>query len=187
MLETIAKGMKQLQELQVQAMSRTSASTSESVKPGTLVLAELPDVRGGAQSALLFQDWVEVASSVMGDVSEQSGAWWKSVMLLVESAYVRWLNATPLERLSIGPEGTGDLVEGRWSRLNARVSSMLLAAMSSELKADMLSQRISQNAPKMVFRLFTWFQPGGRRKDMKFYDDYRHHRTTWVEMGCRTP
>ena len=106
MLETIAKGMKQLQELQVQAMSRTSASTSEWVKPGTLVLAELPDVRGGAQSALLFQDWVEVASSVMGDVSEQSGAWWKSVMLLVESAYVRWLNATPLERLSIGPEGT---------------------------------------------------------------------------------
>ena len=161
MLETIAKGMKQLQELQVQAMSRTPASTSESVKPGTLVLAELPDVRGGAQSALLFQDWVEVASSVMGDVSEQSGAWWKSVMLLVESAYVRWLNATPLERLSIGPEATGDLIEGRWSRLNARVSSMLLAAMSSELKADMLSQRISQNAPKMVFRLFTWFQPGG--------------------------
>ncbi|CAE7691302.1 unnamed protein product [Symbiodinium sp. CCMP2592] len=31
----------------------------------------------------------------MADVSEQSGAWWKSVMLLVESAYVRWLNATP--------------------------------------------------------------------------------------------
>ena len=80
--------MKQLQELQVQAMSRTPASTSESVKPGTLVLAELPDVRGGAQSALLFQDWVEVASSVMGDVSEQSGCmvevsdafWWKVPM-----------------------------------------------------------------------------------------------------------
>lgn len=106
MLETIAKGMKQLQELQAQAMSRNSATiATESVKPGTLALAELPDVRGGAQSALLFQDWIEVASSVMGDVSEQSGAWWKSVMLLVESAYVRWLNATPLERLAIGPEG----------------------------------------------------------------------------------
>ncbi|CAE7334978.1 GIP [Symbiodinium sp. CCMP2592] len=120
-----------------------------------------PGCSGGAQSALLFQDWIEVASSVMGDVSEQSGAWWKSVMLLVESAYVRWLNATPLERLSIGPEGTEDLIGSRWTRLNARVTSMLLSAMSSELKADMLSQRISQNAPKMVFRLFTWYQPGG--------------------------
>ncbi|CAE7622325.1 KCNH4 [Symbiodinium sp. CCMP2592] len=161
MLETIAKGMKQLQELQAQAMSRTSATASETVKPGTLALAELPDVHGGAQSALLFQDWIEVSCSVMADVSEQSGAWWKSVMLLVESAYVRWLNATPLERLAIGPEGTEDLVTNRWTRLNARVTSMLLSAMTSELKADMLSQRISQNAPKMVFRLFTWFQPGG--------------------------
>ncbi|CAE7219047.1 unnamed protein product [Symbiodinium sp. CCMP2592] len=131
---------------------------------GTATLAELPDVSGGSQSALLFQDWIEVASSVMGDVSEQSGAWWRSVMLLVESAYVRWLNATPLERLSIGPEGTEDLVGSRWARLNARVTSMLLAAMSAELKADMLSQRISQNAPKMVFRLFTWYQPGGQLK-----------------------
>ncbi|CAE7325391.1 unnamed protein product [Symbiodinium sp. KB8] len=77
------------------------------VKPrGTNTLAELPDVRGGAQSALLFQDWVEVTSSVMADISEQSGSWWRAVMLVVEAAYVRWLNATPLERLTIGPEGT---------------------------------------------------------------------------------
>ena len=178
MLETIAKGMKQLQELQAQAMSRSSTTTTESVKPGTLALAELPDVRGGAQSALLFQDWVEVASSVMGDVSEQSGAWWKSVMLLVESAYGRWLSATPLERLSIGPEGTEDLVGNRWARLNARVTSMLLAAMTSELKADMLSQRISQNTPKMVFGCLRGFNRVGQLNDMKYYDVYKHPRTT---------
>ncbi|CAE7387258.1 unnamed protein product [Symbiodinium microadriaticum] len=135
---------------------------SDVVKPrGTNTLAELPDVRGGAQSALLFQDWVEVTSSVMADISEQSGSWWRAVMLIVEAAYVRWLNATPLERLTIGPEGTEDLIDSRWTRLNARVTSLLLAAMSTELKSDMISQRITQNAPKMLFRLFTWFQPGG--------------------------
>ena len=160
-LETIARGMQQLQELQAQALTRSSTSTAETVKPGTNTLAELPDVRGGAQSALLFQDWVEVTSSVMADISEQSGSWWRAVMLVVEAAYVRWLNATPLERLTIGPEGTEDLIDSRWTRLNARVTSLLLAAMSAELKSDMISQRITQNAPKMLFRLFTWFQPGG--------------------------
>ena len=160
-LETIARGMQQLQELQAQALTRSSTTTAETVKPGTNTLAELPDVRGGAQSALLFQDWVEVTSSVMADISEQSGSWWRAVMLVVEAAYVRWLNATPLERLTIGPEGTEDLIDSRWTRLNARVTSLLLAAMSTELKSDMISQRITQNAPRMLFRLFTWFQPGG--------------------------
>ena len=160
-LETIARGMKQLQELQAQAMTRSSSTAAETVKPGTNTLAELPDVRGGAQSALLFQDWVEVTSSVMADISEQSGSWWRAVMLVVEEAYVRWLSSTPLERLAIGPEGTEDLIDSRWTRLNARVTSLLLAAMGSELKSDMISQRITQNAPKMMFRLFTWYQPGG--------------------------
>ena len=82
-------------------------------------------------------------------------------MLVVEAAYVRWLSATPLERLAIGPEGTEDLIDSRWTRLNARVTSLLLAAMGSELKSDMISQRITQNTPKMMFRLFTWYQPGG--------------------------
>ena len=160
-LETIARGMQQLQELQAQALTRSSSTTTETVKPGTNNLAELPDVRGGAQSALLFQDWVEVTSSVMADISEQSGSWWRAVMLVVEAAYVRWLSATPLERLAIGPEGTEDLIDSRWTRLNARVTSLLLAAMGSELKSDMISQRITQNTPKMMFRLFTWYQPGG--------------------------
>ncbi|CAE7322989.1 TY4B-J, partial [Symbiodinium sp. CCMP2456] len=108
-----------------------------------------------------LKDWVEVASSTMADISEQSGAWWRAVMMVVESAYVRWLNATPLERLAVGPEGTEELVGTRWTRLNARVSSLLLVAMGPELRSDMISQRITQNTPKMMFRVFTWYQPGG--------------------------
>ena len=99
---------------------------------------------------------------------------------------MRWLNATPLERLSIGPEATGDLIEGRWSRLNARVSSMLLAAMSSELKADMLSQRISQNAPRWSSGCSAWFQSGRvGGKTMKFYDDLQAPQDYMGGDGCR--
>ncbi|CAE7498469.1 GIP [Symbiodinium sp. CCMP2456] len=83
------------------------------------------------------------------------------MMSLVEAAYARWLSATPIERLAIQPEGTSALCEGQWLRMNARASSMLLNVMTDELKADMLSQRASQDTAKIVFRLYTWYQPGG--------------------------
>ena len=89
-LEMLAKGMKQLQDLQAQTMARgtTSPSTAEQVKPGTLALAPLPELKtkdGAGAAALQLQDWLEVTS----DVSENSGLWWNSLMDQV-NAYSRW-------------------------------------------------------------------------------------------------
>ena len=162
MMETIAKGMQQLQQLQAQAMAKSSATVGpDTLKAGTTSLSPLPDLRGGAEASLKFQDWLEIAETSMSDVSEQSGRWWRAMMKLVEAAYARWLAATPIERLAIQPEGTKDLCEGQWLRMNARASSMLLNVMSEELKADMLAQRVSGDTGRIVFRLYTWFQPGG--------------------------
>ena len=44
-----------------------------------------------------------------------------------------------------------------WTRLNARVTSLLLSSMAEDLRSEMVTQRISQ----IVFRLFTGYQPGG--------------------------
>ncbi|CAE7814357.1 unnamed protein product [Symbiodinium microadriaticum] len=133
----------------------------EQVKPGTAVLATLPNPAEGCEAALQFQDWLEVAGSVLADVSEQSGQWRVEVVRTVEETYARWLNATPLERLAIAPTGAEHLTSGRWLRLNARISSMLLTAMNETLRQDMVSQRLTQDAVRMVFRLHTTFQPGG--------------------------
>ncbi|CAE7228011.1 TY5A, partial [Symbiodinium sp. CCMP2456] len=65
-------------------------------------------------------------------------------MDMVNQTYERWLRSTPLERLSIIPQGAEKLSEGRWSRLNARVASMLLAAMSVEMKTEMA---VNMSAP----------------------------------------
>ena len=48
-----------------------------------------------------------------------------------------------------------------WTRLNARVTSLLLSSMAEDLRSEMVTQRISQNTVKIVFRLFTWYEPGG--------------------------
>ncbi|CAE7771761.1 ycf43 [Symbiodinium sp. CCMP2456] len=162
-LDVLTKGMQQLQELQAQALAKGAGATTnaEILKPGTMALAPLPDLKGGCEAALSFQDWLEVSSSVLGDVSEQSSQWWKAVVHVVNDTYDRWLRATPLERLAIAPDGADELSTGKWARLNARVASMLLAAMTTDLRGEMVTQRISQNVVRMVYRLHTMYQPGG--------------------------
>ena len=165
-LEMLARGMKQLQDIQAQTLARSPSSPSQSevVKPGTLTLSPLPEYRasdGAGSSALQLQDWLEVAATVLADVSENSGAWWSAVMDLVNETYSQWLAATPLERLQIAPKGAEALCTGRWTRVNARIASMLLTAMGEELRGEMVGQRITQSSPRMVFRLFVLFQPGG--------------------------
>ena len=161
-LDALTSGMRQLQELQAQALARgPTTASSELVKPGTTTLSQLPEPTSTAESALKFQDWVEVTGAAMADVSEQSATWWASVTKVVEDAYNRWLAATPLERLNITVTGAKELTEGRWVRVNARVSTMLLGCMQDSVKMDMISRRISQSCPLMMYRLYTYFQPGG--------------------------
>ncbi|CAE7774003.1 unnamed protein product, partial [Symbiodinium sp. KB8] len=59
----------------------------------------------GAETAMKFQDWLELTTAVMCDVSEQSGIWWRQVLEEVERAYKMWLSCTPLERLAVQPKG----------------------------------------------------------------------------------
>ncbi|CAE7775862.1 unnamed protein product, partial [Symbiodinium sp. KB8] len=153
MMDALMKGVQQLQELQAAAMAKGQSLAAEVVKPGTTSLTSLPAVSKGAETALLFQDWLEVTSSVMRDVSEQSGVWWEAVLQEVERAYKVWLAATPLERLNVFPEGK-ELSEGRWTRLNARVASMLLSAMTVEQRG------VEAMRDKMSFAVYKVYHGG---------------------------
>ncbi|CAE6966013.1 RE1 [Symbiodinium sp. CCMP2592] len=163
------QGVQQLQELQAQALSKASTTgLAEVVKPGTIVLTKMPEVKDGADSALTFQDWLEISTSVMSDISEGSGEWWSGVMTQVEETYERWLTASPLERLAVEPADTDLWTTGKWNRVNARGASMILSAMTDSLKTDVVARRNTQNCVKMMFRAYTYYQPGGgaERQDM---------------------
>ena len=160
-LEALAKGVQQLQELQMQAMNKATGSGQEQVKPGTMMLTAMPDSKETTDAALVFQDWLEVSSSIMSDISESSATWWQGVLSAVERVYVRWLAASPLEKLTIEPVSTEEWCTGKWLRVNARGSSMLLNAMPNDLKADMVSRRCTQDCVRMLYRLYTHYQPGG--------------------------
>ena len=161
-MDAITRGVQQLQELQAQALTRAAhPSAVETVKPGTVALTPMPEAKEGAEAALSFQDWLELSYAVMCDISEGSSEWWAGVISAVEQTYAVWLTASPLEKLSIEPQDTDRWCNGKWTRVNARASSMLLTSMPVQLRSEMVSRRYTHDCVKMMFKLFTAFQPGG--------------------------
>ncbi|CAE7251289.1 TY5A, partial [Symbiodinium sp. CCMP2456] len=80
-------------------------TSTKSWAKGSTMLAPLPEGAPAMDAAITFQDWVEISGSVMSDLSEGSASWWQGVLGAVESTYSRWLAASPLEKLSIEPQG----------------------------------------------------------------------------------
>ena len=97
----------------------------------------------------------------MSDIPEASGTWWSGVIEQVELTYEKWLASTLLERLSIEPANTEIWTTGRWARMNARAATMIINSMTENLRVDMEARRATQNCVKMMFRAYTFYQPGG--------------------------
>ena len=87
--------------------------------------------------------------------------WWSAVVQVSKDAYDRWVTASPIERLQVEPDDRTELTEGKWGRVNARACSMLLEALDPAVKSDIIARKANQAAPKILFRLYTTYQPGG--------------------------
>ena len=161
-IETLAQSMKQIQELQMKAMTKDSESEGapEAVKTAVTILPSLGPPEGD-QCGLLFQDWIVQVTTSMQDLSASSGTWWESVKKAVVQAYTKWLSASPLERLGIEPTCTSELVAGKWLRINARSCAMIIQAIPEAVKSDLIARRSTQSMPLLLFRLYTLYQPGG--------------------------
>ena len=164
-MHLIAGGVAQLQAAMLKQMStdKTGERTPETVKPGTTVLPSLPPVRSESASVDLL-DWMELIEAPMCDLSDGSAAWWKQVRSKAAFAYDKWVVSGPMERLSITPEGTNDLEEGRWSRVNSRAASMVLTALDESIRSELVSRRMTGSVTAIVFRLLTLYQPGGEEE-----------------------
>ena len=160
-LDALVMGMHQLQTLQVNQLNNPKKDDApESVKPGITALPKLtaPDPLGGS---LDFQDWLQQIAGLMSDLSDSSHLRWSGVLQVSKDAYDRWVIASPIERLQVEPDDRPELVEGKWGRVNARACSMLLDALDSAIKSDIIARKANQAAPKILFRLYTTYQPGG--------------------------
>ena len=160
-LDALVLGMQQLQTLQANQLNTPKKEDApESVKTGITALPKLapPDHSGGS---LDFQDWLQQISGLMSDFSDSSQVWWSAVVQVSKDAYDRWVTASPIERLQVEPDDRTELTEGKWGRVNARACSMLLEALDPAVKSDIIARKANQAAPKILFRLYTTYQPGG--------------------------
>ena len=119
-------------------------------------LPALPPV--GAESALMFGDWMAVIFPVMADISPSARQWWVAVVREVESLYATWLQSTPLERLRMKPEWFPGDENG--IRIEQRATSMLLSSIPEPLRKDIISSR-KLSVVSILFKLHTIYQPGG--------------------------
>ena len=44
-----------------------------------------------------IQDWMELLTSLMSDLSDGSASWWRDVVARADDAYRRWSSLTPLQ------------------------------------------------------------------------------------------
>ena len=90
---------------------------------------------------------------LIGDVSDSAGC--------VDLAYGSWISSSPIDRLRVEPVVPSELLQARWTRVNLRVCSMLMAAIPESIRSDVVARKCNQSAPALLFRLHTTYQPGG--------------------------
>eukprot|EP00435_Cladocopium_sp_Y103_P052864 s148_g16.t1 len=75
-----------------------------------------------------------------------------------ESCYGEWLKSGPLERLRLRP--TLDANASLWPRTERRAVAMLLQAIPSAIRDDLVSSR-KMTSEQIIFKLMVVYQPGG--------------------------
>ena len=98
-------------------------------------------------------------SPTMKDLSTNSWMWWEEVMRSAMEAYQEWLRAEPVQKLYVRPRALAER-HGGWARLEQRGQLMLLNAVPSGVKSEILASRTTSST-EVMFALFRRYQPGG--------------------------
>ena len=161
LLSVIATGMRQLQEVQLKQMDKKDGP--EVVKPGISSLPHL-ESPGKDTSPVDIQDWLEEVGSIMGDLSDTSHEWWTGVRAVADEHYKKWVTATPMEKLTLALPKDCKLEQGKYGRVNARAAGMILGALPSEVKSEMVTKKVTGSSLSLVFKLLTTYRPGGEQE-----------------------
>ena len=90
---------------------------------------------------------------LISDMSEGASTWWTATLQQARDVYGRWLATSPLNKTNIQ-------AETRYKRLEARVLTMLLAAVPAAVKQEAISTR-ELTCVQLLYRALKQFQPGG--------------------------
>ena len=109
-------------------------------------------------------DWLEEMKPIIGDISNRASKWWELTLARTWEVYHVWLHSNPLQRIRLSPPdpvpwqdlGNEQVVK----RLEQRVTTILLPALPSEMRNDLVTSR--QLWPcAILYKILQCYQPGG--------------------------
>ncbi|CAE7452704.1 GIP, partial [Symbiodinium microadriaticum] len=159
--------IQQLQQLQL----RKDGQDPELLK-GSIELPKLPEPYQDT-SAVAFLEWIYEAGQAVGSITDRASVWWNANLDLAMTAYHKFQAETPLKRLTIQAGEDAQVDNEKWSRLEKRVMTLLLAAMSSSIKAEITMLRIHR-VKDCLFKLYTIFAPGGASERASLIKQLEH-------------
>ncbi|CAE7406162.1 GIP [Symbiodinium sp. CCMP2592] len=151
-LQVLAQGMRQLQ------LAYMGKSEKDSDVKGNVDVPAMPEV--GTESAVEFSDWVYETEQAVGSLSDQASTWFGACLELARRTYDEYVNATPIERLTLDVVLPEELRAPRWARLEKKVMMLLLGAMTRTAKDDVITHRV-RTVPGVLYRMHVLYQPGG--------------------------
>ena len=145
-LGLLVQGMTQLQSAVSESL-RSKVKDMEVVKPGVAELPKLAEL--SENSAIDVGDWLHGLQNHMGDLSNGSSDWWREVMLSLAAYYDAYTRASHVGKLALRPEDyeTPELKDPKWSRVDKRAASMLLAS-------------VPQGSLALLARIVVLYRPG---------------------------
>eukprot|EP00439_Symbiodinium_sp_Y106_P050041 s545_g6.t1 len=157
-LGALVQGMAQLQSAMSESLSSRSREP-EVVKPGLADLPKLAEM--GPNSAIDIGDWLHGLQNHMGDLSNNSCHWWSEIMSCLTKYYEAYLAASNVGKLTIKAEDYESefLKDPKWSRVDKRASSMILASVPEAVKSELLSTRLVGSLA-MLSRVVVLYRPG---------------------------
>ena len=157
-MDLLMQGMAQLQSAMAVSMSG-KAGEPEVVKPGSGELPKLPDL--SENSAIDVGDWIHALGNAMGDLSNTSSVWWAEILKALDVFYKDYIVASPVGKLSLKPEAyeTATLKDVRWTRVDKRAATMILASLPNAVSAEILASRLVGTL-QVLTRVIVLYRPG---------------------------
>ena len=111
------------------------------------------------------QGAVILGDPVIGSLTASASSWLEEILRQVHSHYSLWLCSDPVTRLTIRQQaieaGTTAASEARCALLSQRVTNLLLEAVPSAVKAEVVTVR-ALTPVGILFLLHTRYQPAGQ-------------------------
>ena len=125
-------------------------------------VAEFPRLpENSSQSgAIDFQDSLYLVEQQVGSLASGASAWWTGMLEAAMKAYGKYQSATPIQRLTVASELEPEWEDPKYSKLEKRVSALLVGALPQQMKEEMVAYRV-RRVHQQLFRLLVNYQPGG--------------------------